>query len=295
MMKNKNGRGEKLGAIIDREIVKNPHNIEILNAFRPVMLARDHTRLQVRLTPIPTSEFDPVRFSTGIPLIRQYALFLPDDPWEDMLAAMIPAMKAGFPNLESDLERFEEALINGRLVMNDYFAAFPVHGADVIARWAVDLQASPEGIALLLHQLVRITLENRAASTVVHTENVPWNKGYCPVCGAFPSIALIEEKIPRRRLHCSQCGHDWLFSRVICPYCENEAQQGMDFFFIEDRAQESAFTCGRCRKYLITLNRISDLNDLDMDVSAINLTHLDVIMQGRGFAPMAAYAWNTFQ
>ena len=295
MQKYDDSRAEILGAIIDREIVKNPHNSEILNAFRPVMLARDHIRLQIRLKSIPSTEFDPVRFSAGVPLIRQHAMFLPDDPWEDLLVAMIPAMKAGFPNLASDLDCFQEARKNGRLDMNDYFTALPDHGDDVVGLWTADLQAHPHGIALLLNQLARIILEKRTSSVAEYTEKVSWNKGYCPVCGAFPSIALIEEKIPRRWLHCSGCGHDWLFSRVICPYCENEAQQGMDFFYVDDRPQESAFTCDRCGKYLITLNRVSELNDHDLDVSAISLTHLDVIMQGRGGAPMAACAWNTFQ
>lgn len=296
MQKNNDIKTENLGAVIDREIAKNPHNTEILNAFRPVMLARNRVGSQIRLNSIPTVEFDPVRFSAGVPLIRQHAMFLPDDPWEDMLAAMIPAVRAGFPNLGKDLDHFQQACKNGRLDLNDYFTALPDHGGDVIDRWADDLRASPQGIALLLHQLVRIILENRAARNGVEdAEKAGWKKGYCPVCGAFPSIALIEEKIPRRWLHCSQCGHDWLFSRVICPCCENEAQQGMDFFFIEDRPQESAFTCDRCGKYLITLNRVSDLNDHDLDVSAISLTHLDVIMQGKGGSPMAACAWNTFQ
>jgi FdhE protein len=81
---------------------------------------------------------------------------------------------------------------------------------------------------------------------------------------------------------------------VICPYCENEAQQGMNFFYVETRAQESAFTCDQCKRYLITLNRVSDLHEHDLDVSAISLTHMDIIMQEKGFIPMTVCEWNAF-
>ena len=151
-----------------------------------------------------------------------------------------------------------------------------------------------QGISLLLRHVTRIFLERRMQAVDEKIKGLEWKKGYCPVCGAFPTIALIEEKITRRWLHCSRCGHDWLFSRVICPCCENEAQQGMDFFYVETRVQESAFACEKCNRYLITLNRISDLHDHDLDVSAIGLAHMDVIMQGRGFVPMTACEWNTF-
>jgi FdhE protein len=82
---------------------------------------------------------------------------------------------------------------------------------------------------------------------------------------------------------------------VICPYCEDEAQEGMDFFYVEKRTQESAFSCDKCRRYLVTLNKVSDLSDHDLDVSALSLTHLDVIMQGKGLDPMVSCAWNTFE
>jgi FdhE protein len=45
---------------------------------------------------------------------------------------------------------------------------------------------------------------------------------------------------------------------------------------------------------LITLKRVSNLHDHDLDDSAISLTHMDVIMQEKGFIPMTACEWNSF-
>jgi FdhE protein len=105
---------------------------------------------------------------------------------------------------------------------------------------------------------------------------------------------MIKEKIAERWLHCSQCGYEWKFSRVICPYCEDEAYKETPFFFVEDKGNECAFACEKCKRYLITLTRMSDLIIRDLDISAISLTHLDIIMQEKGFQPMATCEWNVF-
>jgi FdhE protein len=294
MMNIENDRVDTLRRVMDREIEKNPHSRELINAFRPVMIARARLLEKMTLKKTDLSAIDEIRFQGGVPLIRQQQLLSPDDPWEEMAARMIPAMKEGFPGIRDDMDRLLASREKIQGLACDYIGAFPDHDEGVIDRWAADLQAGPEGIALLLRQLIRIILEKRSHDAAERIKDLGWTKGSCPVCGAFPTIALIEEKITRRWLHCSRCSHDWLFSRVICPYCENEAQQGMDFFYVETRAQESAFTCDQCKRYLITLNRVSDLHDHDLDVSAISLVHLDVIMQEKGFTPMTACEWNSF-
>ena len=82
---------------------------------------------------------------------------------------------------------------------------------------------------------------------------------------------------------------------MICPYCEHEAQQGMDFFYVEDRPRETASSCDQCRRYLVTLKGVSELADRDLDVTAMSLTHLDVIMQGKEFSPMVNTPWNALR
>jgi FdhE protein len=39
---------------------------------------------------------------------------------------------------------------------------------------------------------------------------------------------------------------------------------------------------------------MSDLIVRDLDISAISLTHLDIIMQDKGFQPMVTCEWNVF-
>jgi FdhE protein len=66
----------------------------------------------------------------------------------------------------------------------------------------------------------------------------------------------------------------------------------MDYFYIENKTQESAFVCDKCKKYLVTIYRAGKVFARDMDISAISLIHMDIIMQGKGYEPMTACVWN---
>ncbi|ABC76027.1 formate dehydrogenase accessory protein FdhE [Syntrophus aciditrophicus] len=293
-MKDEIVKIEKLEDIIDREMERHPHSQPLLQAFRHVILARNRILEGLQLAESEPLVLDDIRFQGGVPVIAQYPLIREDDPWKDIVQAMIPAVQEGFPDLREDLDRLGNALQADDFDLYDYFRRNSEEQQDLLSIWAGTISIAAERIGFILNQASRIVLEKRAGDIAEQIEALHWEKGYCPICGSFPSLAVIGEKIGERRLHCSRCGHNWRFSRVICPYCEREAQQEMNFFYIEDKPQESAFTCEECQRYLITLNRVSDLNDRDLDVSALGLTHLDIILQEKHFVPMTVTDWNVF-
>jgi len=285
---------ETLREIMEREIAGNPHAGEIIGAFRPLLLARTRFLANGKWQPLELQGFDPLRFDAGVPLIRQVQFFSAADPRGEMVDALTAAIGEGFPVLRQDMERLAGAVRSREFDLYQYFLNFTGDGGEdsLIISQADRLSVAAPAFAFLLRQLLRVVLEKRLPDAAALIGDREWRHGYCPVCGEFPSIALIEEKITRRWLHCSGCGHEWIFSRVICPYCEDEAQQGMDFFFVADKPREAAFSCDRCRRYLVTIKGVSDLSDYDLDVTAMSLAHLDIIMQGKGFAPMTDSPWQ---
>jgi FdhE protein len=280
--------------IMDRAIEKNPHNRDIINAFSPILIKRNKIMERIKLEKIKSFHFDEMKFRQGVPVIRQESLFRKDDPWKDIFLEIMRSVKETFPNLQKDWERLESAVSNGTIAVDDYFRAIP-ETEGIVIDWAAKIQVSPATISIILRQLASIILETRVKDIAEVIKGVDWEKGYCPVCGTPPVIAQIQEKIGHRYLYCPQCAYKWRFSRVICPCCEHQAkEEGMTYFFVEGKEQESVFTCDKCKRYLITLNHVSDLNDYDLDISAISLIHLDFIMQEKGFLPMAVCEWNVF-
>jgi len=284
----------RVEGIIEDIIGKSPHSKEIITAFKPLFLVRERLIDELKLKSADRSSIDGEKLRQGIPCINQTPFFLQGDPWEKIGYAVISAIREGFPALGEDAAKFEGKMKTGDIRLFDAFADFPGSAETAVHRWSQGANIKPQTIGLLLGAVARIVLQAKSDGIAEHIEGMGWEKGTCPVCGTHPTIAVIREKIAQRWLHCSRCGHEWRFSRMFCPGCEQECPSGLDYFYVEDRRQETAFTCNACKRYLITLNQISDLGDHDRDVTAISLIHLDLIMQEKGFIPMTWCEWNAF-
>lgn len=278
--------------IFDRVIEQNPHNRDLLKAFQPII---SRQRELARLESPMAADFcaiDKGRLKSGVPVISQINLLSPEEPWDYLTFSIASAVKEGLPWLAEGLDRLSNRIQMGDLHLWDYFKAYPNCDKGILEFWVARFDIPPEPFCFVLNLVTRVILEQKARALAGPIGEIPWEKGYCPICGDLPSIALIEETGGKRFLHCSSCGHDWRFTRVVCPACDNQAQQGMTYFYVENNPQESAFVCEKCRKYLITLNRAGNLHARDMDVTAIGMMHLDVLMQQKGYDPMTANPWN---
>lgn len=271
--------------IIEQAIERYPHSKDLLIAFGPVI---ETQRRLVKDSPVAIqdiSNIDKEKIESGVPVIRQIGLVPDDDLLTDIVQAIACAISKGMPALKQAMDLFVKKVAAGKIDVFHFLS-----GGEQ-PRTETGERLDPE--AFIRSAAVRVILE-KSAKKIAETMQLKWEKGYCPVCGEFPSIALIEEEGGKRFLHCSACGFDWQFTRVVCPYCENEAQQGMTYFYVEDKPQESAFICDKCRKYLVTLYRVGRLFDRDLEVSAISLVHLDILMQQKGYQPMVSRVWNSF-
>ncbi|MDD5414848.1 MAG: formate dehydrogenase accessory protein FdhE [Smithellaceae bacterium] len=278
--------------ILDRAIEQNPHSKELLKAFGPIIARQRQLANSINLPKLDYSSIDKVKLRAGVSVIEQINLFAPDDPLTEIALSLTEAVKEALPKLAGELDRLSDLIQKDKLCLADYFATQPGDENKTMARWGNDLKISPSNMSFLLSLIERVLLERRAREATAALGEFAWEKGYCPVCGDFPSIALIEEDGGKRFLHCSSCGQEWRYTRVICPYCEKEAPKEMDYFYVENKTQESAFVCDQCKKYLVTLYRAGRLHVRDMDISAIALVHMDMIMQDKGYEPMTACPWN---
>ncbi|MDD4861976.1 MAG: formate dehydrogenase accessory protein FdhE [Smithellaceae bacterium] len=278
--------------ILDRAIEQNPHSKELLKAFGPIIARQRQLVNSINLPKLDYSSIDKVKLRAGVSVIEQINLFAPDDPLTEIALSLTEAVKEALPKLAGELDRLSDLIQKDKLCLADYFATQPGDENKTMARWGNDLKISPSNMSFLLSLIERVLLERRAREATAALGEFAWEKGYCPVCGDFPSIALIEEDGGKRFLHCSSCGQEWRYTRVICPYCEKEAPKEMDYFYVENKTQESAFVCDQCKKYLVTLYRAGRLHVRDMDISAIALVHMDMIMQDKGYEPMTACPWN---
>ncbi len=274
----------------------NPHSRNILLAFKAILLERNRLVGEGTCMSVDVSQIDAARLQGGVPVCRQTPLIRPDEPWEKIASAVIPSIAIGFPDLAEELRKIEAGVKNAGIQLKEYFTPFPELDDGLVPKWSATLDVRPEVLHLVLINILRPVLEMKAKEVAGNLGDTSWDKGYCPICGAFPDMAVIKDKTFQRRLHCSRCRHEWRFDRVLCPYCGHEGkEEGTPYFFVEGKERETAFACEQCKRYIVTLNRVSDLADYDFDVVSMGLSHLDVIMQEKGFIPAAFNEWNDFR
>ena len=117
-----------------------------------------------------------------------------------------------------------------------------------------------------------------------------WLKGNCPVCGSHPAMDKLRRDDGKRILRCSFCSTEWHFKRIMCPFCGNEEQGTLRYFFIEEGApiDKPAFrvdVCDKCKSYIKTLDerKLPESEKPDLYLENLNTLYLDVLAQRDGY------------
>ena len=106
----------------------------------------------------------------------------------------------------------------------------------------------------------------------------------CPVCAGLPQMAVLQPEgdAAGRWLFCSFCLRQWVFRRLICPWCREENKEKLPRFSSEEWPAVHVEACDTCRRYLKAI-------DLTVDGLAVPLIDetafsvLDVWTADRGY------------
>lgn len=134
-----------------------------------------------------------------------------------------------------------------------------------------------------------------------------WQQGYCPVCGALPSVAwldkpAVDEKNAylaggggKKHLHCGLCGANWLFRRGACPSCAEEGNGVIEILRESGVSHgERLDWCTKCKVYCPTVDLREREFVPDLDAAALGMMHLDMVAARKKLRPLRPSFWNMF-
>ena len=112
-----------------------------------------------------------------------------------------------------------------------------------------------------------------------------WLKGFCPVCGSLPAMAYLRKEDGKRILWCKFCETRWSYLRLKCPFCSNEDQKTLRFFFTTEDDPHRVYVCDECKKYVKTIDqrKMEKPQDLDLGWENLNSFTLDLVAEKEGF------------
>ncbi len=152
-----------------------------------------------------------------------------------------------------------------------------------VEQLAKDLKVDYALFCFITNLAVIPFMENYSEKIIGEIDQNKWLKGYCPVCGSEPMIARLESDIGKRWLFCPRCRCEWLFKRVICPFCENEDQDTLRYFFSEDNNNYRIEVCDKCKRYIKTVDSRLRGNVFNLFVEDIATLAFDVVAMDEGF------------
>ena len=138
-------------------------------------------------------------------------------------------------------------------------------------------------IELFLEESLRPDLERIAEKYATVVAQYAWSEGYCPICGREPKIGEIKKSEEERFLFCHQCGFEWSFRRIKCPFCGNEAPNSLAFFTVEEDERYRVDVCNECKRYIKIVDFREESQKANMDVEDIATLHLDILASEEGY------------
>lgn len=239
-----------------------------------------------------------LRVSAGklLPLLAKMEALAPHMP--GLAACFLPADGEGEPK-EADHEALVEAI-----------AARDSQSVERIAK----AEGLDPQVLEFVSGFVATPVIRALAATALPDEGQPfwdegelWRQGYCPVCGAFPSVGWLDRPVVddknaflaggggKKHLHCGLCGSNWKFRRGACPSCGEEGNGVIEIM------RESGVSHGERLDWCTKCNTYCPIVDLrerefvpDLDAAALCMMHLDMVAVGKNLSPLKASFWNMF-
>jgi len=177
---------------------------------------------------------------------------------------------------------FVDALAAGRL---DPLALFEAAVAedpdrlDELARAAGD----DRGVLKVVGPIVAMPMLHACRRAWTPLVPAAWAEGYCPICGAWPTLAETRGLDGQRRLRCGRCGGDWRTERLRCPFCGERGHENLGSLVSEGPEPQTVDVCERCRHYVKALTALVPIRPEDVFLHDLATLVLDVIALERGY------------
>jgi formate dehydrogenase maturation protein FdhE len=235
-------------------------------------------RIQARV-PLPSIKLEPEHLNSLLangPILQFEQL--PVD-WSDLrflLRGTAAAMRNHDALDEADFRRVEA------------LARDAEHLADIVRTWyesprpgAPPLSPEAAGLETVLQQAMRPFLTRASDAVMARSDFAAWTKGFCPLCGAEPDLAVITTAA-HRLLICSRCAARWKFDQITCPFCLNPDRRRITSFASRD-GQYRLYACGVCERYLKAYDARQASRPVMPAVDSVATLPLDAAAIQKGF------------
>jgi len=262
---------------------QNPHYEELLAILEEIIILREEYRRKLTENIFSVDErLIGSKMEGGLPLVDlsqgDYDLTQPQAYFLDLLHIAEKRAPGETEELARKImageEDFKEMLLS---------AFYGEQGEEEDEEEKGDEDETFDLIDLFLEECLRPAFEKVVATHGEVVLKSKWSEGYCPICGKEPKIGEIKEEEGARFLFCNQCGIEWPYLRIKCPFCGNEEQQTLAYFTVEDDERYRVDVCNECKRYIKIVDFRETKEEPNLDIEDITTLHLDILATEEGY------------
>jgi FdhE protein len=228
------------------------------------------------------------RLREGIPLLHDQPAQVDVHFAADLFSRLVNVLQQRQPGIpDGQLDALVAAATSGGLDPQRLFPEAFVQHHDHLLEIAQQVGVDAELMTTLGMQAVAPLLRAYAERLVPLIERVDngagWQRGYCPVCGAWPVLAELRGVELARYLRCGACGSGWRSLRLLCAYCGNDDYRSLQTLTVEGEQRFRVSVCEKCHGYLKVANAFDPLPAEVLALDDVASLHLDVAAIERGY------------
>jgi len=180
------------------------------------------------------------------------------------------------------LEKASKALTRDSDWARRLFKAMLEENGRELSKVAREVDLNPRTLQFLTTLALKPSLFALRQSLSEEIEKTEWDYGYCPFCGSQPNMAYFDN-VGKRFLHCELCNEEWSYPRINCPFCQNEDQKSLGYFYSDQEKGFRVDFCRGCQRYIKTIDKRIFEEAGPMELEYLATIHLDLLANENGF------------
>lgn len=252
----------------------------------------------------PQLSIDNERIQQGVAVLSDSDLGWVEQYYPEIEAGLFTSLgKVG--TLKPYVDKFQDAINSNTLSIVKLLNAALNSVETEFVTSAKEADIDAENLFFITQQILSCAL---GAYAIVHKAALSelfWREGYCPVCGSFPDISVLQRPDAdqseflaggggKKVMHCSTCAHEWHFRRGTCPACNNDEAGAIHYFHVEGKPNNRVEYCEKCNSYLNNIDLRNTTTTPDLSAAPLTLLHLDMQAAQKKLVPLTYNIWNTF-
>ena len=266
---------------IDRLIQQRPAAKTALTPFRELALLMAQIDPQAKPFEIEKGVMD-IKQQEGFPLFSKEELPLDFDAATDLLKKFLGHLGA---TDRDDREGLKKALKKAHDTggwSTNLFKTILKQDEKALSLIAKEVDLDPNTIQFLGQVALTPSIYALRDAVSANIDTDGWDYGYCPICGSQPDMGYFA-KTGGRYLHCELCGEEWAFSRIRCPFCDNQDQETLGYFEAEEEEGFRVYFCRECMRYLKTIDKKAFEEEAPLELENLATIHLDLLANENEF------------